>query len=85
MTSSVGLVSATSGFPVVGVIAALFVVVVIIVVLVAVFGRLSWQSRGHWPRSMTEIQRAPTADVAELRKNDLYDPGGPGLQEENDL
>jgi hypothetical protein len=77
--------SATSGFPVVGAIAVLFVAVVIIVVLVAVFGRLSWRSGGNRPRDTTEIQRAAAADVDELRKDDHYDPSGPGLQEEDDL
>jgi uncharacterized membrane protein len=77
--------SATSGFPVVGAIAVLFVVVVIIVVLVVVFSRRSWPSRGNQPRDMTEIQRAAAADVAELREGDHYDPGGPGLQPEDDL
>jgi hypothetical protein len=92
MTSSAGRVAASaaasmrSSFPIVGLIVLLIVVVVAFMVMLAFFGRLSWRPRGRMAgRRLTRIQRAAAADVAELRKNDLYAPDGPGLQEEDDL
>jgi hypothetical protein len=74
--------SAASAFPAAAAIVALIVAVVVGMLLVITFGRLSWSSRGRRWRT-TRIQRAAASDVAELQANDdLYDPNGPGLQED---
>ena len=73
---------AASSFPAAAAIVALIVAVVVGMLLVITFGRLSWSSRGRRWRT-TRIQRAAASDVAELQANDdLYDPNGPGLQED---
>jgi len=75
--------SAASAFPAVAAIVLLLVAVVVGMLLVVMFGHLSWSSRGRRYWRTTRIQQAAAADVAELQANDdLYDPNGPGLQED---
>ena len=77
------MASAASAFPAVAAIVALIVVVVVGMLLVIMFGHLSWCSPGRRAWRSTRIQRAAASDVAELQANDdLYDPNGPGLQED---
>jgi hypothetical protein len=74
---------AASSFPAAAAIVALIVAVVVGMLLVIMFGHLSWSSRGRRTWRVTGIQRAAADDVAELQANDhLYDPNGPGLQED---
>lgn len=74
--------SAASAFPAVAAIVVLIVVVVVGMLLVIMFGHLSWRSPGRLAWRSTRIQRAASSDVAELQADDLYDPNGPGLQED---
>lgn len=68
---------------VVGTIVVLIVAVVIIMLLVITLGNLSWRARGRRPsRRLNRMQGEAAAAVAELRKNDHYDPDGPGLDED---
>ena len=74
---------ATSSFPAAAAIVALIIAVVVGMLLVIMFGHLSWSSRGRRTWRVTRIQQAAADDVAELQANDnLYDPNGPGLQED---
>jgi hypothetical protein len=74
---------ATSSFPAAAAIVALIVAVVVGMLLVMMFGHLSWSSHGRRTWRVTRVQPAATDDVAELQANDdLYDPNGPGLQED---
>jgi hypothetical protein len=68
---------------VVGVIVLLIIAVVVIMLLVITFGHLSWRARGRRSgRRLNRMQEEAAAAVAELRKNDHYDPNGPGLDED---
>ncbi len=72
-----------TSFPAAAAIVALIVAVVVGMLLVIMFGHLSWSSHGRRTWRVTRVQRAAADDVAELQANDdLYDPNGPGLQED---
>jgi hypothetical protein len=76
--------AAKSTFPAAALIVVLIVIVLIIAVLAATFFHLSWYSGGRRLRRLNRIQRAADEDVAEMRRNDdLYDPNGPGLHEDD--
>ncbi len=78
------LAAAKSTFPAAALIVVLIVIVLIIAVLAATFFHLSWYSGGRRLRRLNRIQRAADEDVAEMRRNDdLYDPNGPGLHEDD--
>jgi hypothetical protein len=71
---------------VVGTIVLLIIAVVVVMLLVITFGHLSWRARSprsRFPRRrLNRMQAEAAAAVAELRRDDHYDPNGPGLDED---